>query len=131
MKRSVKRYSLRMAGIISLPDDLQEKLAATRAKLRVGYPFWLRPFMSRNVVAITLGRRIYILPSYLERSRDEVARLIRHELAHVAQVQRLGLIRFLATYAVEFVRHFRRTRSVDAAYHSISFEVEARQAEES
>lgn len=85
--------------------------------------------MSRNVVAITLGRRIYVLPSYVERSRDEVTRLIRHELAHVRQVARHGLIRFLALYVLEFVRHLRRTRSFDAAYHSISFEVEARQAE--
>jgi hypothetical protein len=119
-----------MAGIISLPDDLQEKVAATGARLRAGYPFWLRPFLSRQIVAITLGRRIYILPSYLERPQVEVARLIRHELAHVAQVQRHGLLRFLAMYVAEFARHLRRERSFDAAYHRISFEVEARQAEE-
>ena len=85
--------------------------------------------MARNVVAITLGRRIYVLPSYVQRSQAEVTRLIRHELAHVRQVERLGLVRFLARYVVEFVRHLRRTRSFDAAYHAISFEVEARQAE--
>lgn len=119
-----------MAGIISLPDDVLEKVAAARAKLRVGYPFWLRPFIARNVVAITLGRRIYLLPSFLQRSPDEVTKLIRHELAHVAQVQRHGLLIFLILYVAEFVKHLRRTRSFDAAYREISFEVEARRAEE-
>lgn len=112
------------------PDDLQELVARSRAKLRAGYPWWLRPWMARNVEAITLGRRIYILPSFLARPSADVARLIRHELAHVRQVERHGLIGFLVRYVAEFCGHLRRERSYHAAYRKISFEIEANEAEE-
>jgi hypothetical protein len=111
------------------PDDVQELVQRSRAKLRAGYPWWLRPWVARNVVAITLGRRIYILPEFLRKPPADVTRLIRHELAHVRQVERYGLIGFLARYVAEFVRHWRRERSVDAAYRKISFEIEAYEAE--
>ena len=98
--------------------------------LRAGYPWWLRPWLARNVVAITLGRRIYVLPRFLQKPSAEVTRLIRHELAHVQQVERHGLIGFLVRYLAEFFRHLRRERSIDAAYRKISFEIEALAAEE-
>lgn len=56
--------------------------------------------------------------------------LLRHELAHVRQVNELGLARFLWRYLAEFFRHWRRLRNVAAAYSAISFEVEARAAED-
>ena len=95
--------------------------------VRVGYPWWLRLFLARDVIAITLGRRIYVRG---EMTAAAFERLMRHELAHVRQVNRLGLIVFLWCYVAEFVRHFLRLRSVGAAYAAISFEVEARLAEE-
>jgi hypothetical protein len=81
-------------------------------------------------VAITLGRRIY-LSSAAERMKPEsVIRLLRHELAHVVQIERLGLFRFLWRYLQEFAVLYVRLRSVAAAYVAISFEIEARAAEE-
>ncbi|MEA2491258.1 MAG: hypothetical protein QOH21_3050 [Acidobacteriota bacterium] len=105
-------------------------LLRSRAKLRVGYPWWLRPWLARNVVAITLGRRIYILPRYMQKPPAEISRLIRHELAHVRQVERHGLLGFLVRYVAEFFGHLRRERSFDTAYRKISFEIEAAAAEE-
>jgi hypothetical protein len=98
-----------------------------RATVIVGYPWWLRLFLARDVIAITLGRRIY-LREMLDGPAYEC--LLRHELAHVRQVERHGLIVFLVRYVTEFARHWIRLRSVAAAYAAISFEIEARAAEE-
>ena len=108
---------------------MQKAISDARALVRVGYPWWLRPWLARNVIAITLGRRIYLSSAAATRSTDYLDRLLRHELAHVRQVRRHGLIGFLIRYAAEFLRHLWRTRSMDAAYRAISFEVEARAAE--
>jgi hypothetical protein len=81
----------------------------------------------RNVAAITLGRRIYVRSGVAE---SYMERLLRHELAHVRQIERHGLFRFYFLYVTEFVRHLRRVRSVGQAYSMISFEIEAVTAEE-
>ncbi|MGZ5441593.1 MAG: eCIS core domain-containing protein [Thermoanaerobaculia bacterium] len=121
--------SFRPSGLhpSDLHPSLKDAVAAARAKVRVGYPWWLRPLLARDVVAITLGRRIYVR-GMLESASFE--RLLRHELAHVRQVERLGLLVFLWRYVVEFVRNWMQLRSFAAAYAAISFEIEARAAEE-
>lgn len=115
---------------MNLPQAIQQSIADARAKVRVGYPWWLRPWMARDVIGITLGRRIYLSPSIAQRSEEYVARLLRHELVHVAQVNRLGLLVFLWRYVSEFARHYWRVRSIGRAYRMISFEVEAAAAEQ-
>ena len=112
---------------MQLPPALLATIAESRARVRVGYPWWLRPFLMRGVVAITLGRRIYVREAMASAAFE---RLMKHELAHVRQVQRLGLIRFLWRYVGEFVRHWMRLRDGSAAYAAISFEIEARAAED-
>ena len=109
---------------------IEQAIAEARARVRVGYPWWLRPFMARSVIGITLGRRIDLSANIERRSEDYVSRLLRHELVHVAQVNRLGLLRFLILYVAEFLRHFWRVRSIHRAYHLISFEIEAYAAEQ-
>ncbi|HEX9460646.1 MAG TPA: DUF4157 domain-containing protein [Thermoanaerobaculia bacterium] len=93
------------------------------AIVRIGYPWWLRPFVHRNVVAITFGRRIYLA----EEGAGEA--ILRHELVHVRQAEELGLVRFLGRYIAEYVRNRRRGMGHDEAYRAISFEVEAFTAE--
>lgn len=109
---------------MDLTPALAEMIDAARARVRVGYPWWLRPFLARDVIAITLGRRIYL------REGRAPERLLRHEIAHVRQVDRLGLYRFLRLYLTELARNWLHLRSVAAAYAAISFEIEARAAEE-
>ena len=116
---------------VKLPEGVEELIKETRAIVRVGYPWWLRWFLARDVIGITLGRRIYLSPNVSKRSNSYMERLLRHELAHVRQVNRHGLLGFLVRYIAEFVRHFVREKSVAAAYRKISFEVEAAAAEES
>src|SRR5688500_2488059 len=112
-----------------MPDlnpALTDAIAAAKARVRVGYPRWLRPWLTRDVIAITLGRTIYVSEQVL----DRLAPLIRHELVHVRQVNRHGLLLFLARYMGEFLAHFWRVRSVSRAYALISFEIEAAAAEQ-
>jgi uncharacterized protein DUF4157 len=115
--------------VLTLSDRITEGMSATRARVRVGYPWWLRPLLARDVIAITLGRTIFVSPQFVERAPEKVERLLRHELAHVRQVIRHGLIVFLWLYVTEFARHYVRVRGVSKAYQMISFEVEANAAE--
>lgn len=113
---------------MNLPQSLEQAIAEARAKVRVGYPWWLRPWLMRGVIGITLGRRIYL---DMRAAPASIERLLRHELAHVRQINRLGLLRFYWRYVAEFIHHFRRVRSIGQAYNLISFEQEAAEAERS
>jgi hypothetical protein len=115
--------------VVTLPSRLLPVIEETRARVRIGFPWWLRPWLARDVAAITLGRTIFVSKKFAERAPAQMERLLRHELAHVRQVLRLGLVRFLWQYVSEFARHYRRLRSVHQAYLAISFEIEANAAE--
>lgn len=99
--------------------DLNEE----NAIVRMGFPWWMRPFLMRGVVAITLGRRVWI------RNDAYSEALLRHELTHVRQMRELGLIRFGWRYLHEYLRNRTHGMSTDAAYRNISFEREAFAAE--
>lgn len=111
-------------------EELTGAIVAAGAKIRVGYPWWLRLFLLRDVLGITLGRRIYLSAGIAERPFEEIARLVRHELVHVRQAARLGLPLFFWRYAAEYVRNVRRGLRGWEAYRNISFEREAEAAEE-
>lgn len=98
----------------------------SNAIIRRGFPWWLRPFLMRNVIAITLGRRIWIAGRVAE---HEVAALVRHELVHVRQMGEIGFLPFLWRYLREYAGNRRRGMSHDDAYLAVSFEVEAFAAE--
>lgn len=115
---------------MNISGELQQAVEAARARIRVGYPWWLRRLLFPDVIAITLGRTIFVSPRFAGRPAEEVERLVRHELVHVRQVVRMGVIRFYARYAAELVRHFAATGSLNAAYHRVSFEIEAYAAED-
>jgi Domain of unknown function (DUF4157) len=111
---------------MNLPRAIEDAIADARARVRMGYPWWLRPWLMRDVAGITLGRRIYLsgkaAPAAMER-------LLRHELAHVRQINRLGLLVFYWRYVSEFGKHLWHVRSIHRAYALISFEREAAAAE--
>lgn len=116
-------------GRVDVSSDLRERIEAAGARVMLGYPWWLRTFVARNVVAITLGRSVYVSPAYLQRPALELERLLRHELVHVAQVARLGLLRFLVSYVREYASLRRKGLPAGEAYRAISFEREAFAAE--
>lgn len=106
--------------------EIEEALADARAVVRIGYPWWLRPWLFRDVAGVTLGRRIYLAAGI----RDErLEAMLRHELAHVRQVAELGVIPFLWRYGSEYLRYRRSGLSWDEAYRAISFERDAFAAE--
>lgn len=111
---------------MNLPQAIEEAIADARAKVRMSYPWWLRPWLMRDVIGITLGRRIYLNGNA---AQHKLERLLRHELAHVRQINRLGLFRFYWRYLSEFARHYWHVRSIGQAYALISFEREAVAAE--
>ncbi len=112
---------------MNLPDELRELIDKSRAKVRFGFPWWLRPFLMKDVLAITLGRRIYFAA---HAAGEKVHRTLKHELVHVRQVRELGLFRFYWRYISEWIRNLRAGMPASEAYRKISFEVEAYAAEE-
>ena len=92
-----------------------------------------------RIDAITLGRRVLVAPNHVRRGRGDGARavagrLMAHEVAHLLQAERAGLVRFLLAYLREYWNGMRRAPKWDAAAHwrayaEISFEREARAAE--
>jgi hypothetical protein len=96
----------------------------SNVRVRIGYPRWL--LLPRDVVAITLGRRIWVARELPPAQMDA---LLRHEMVHVRQMERLGVLWFLLRYVAEYVRNRARGLGHDAAYRAISFEREAFEAE--
>ena len=90
--------------------------------VRTGFPWWLRPFLFRNVIAITLGRRIYIAETLQGAERE---RILAHERVHVEQLERVGFLRFYLRYLREYVRNRWAGMPPHEAYRRISFEQEA------
>lgn len=109
-----------------LSDDLQAAISRSRAIVHPRFPWWLRPFLSRGVIAITLGRRIYVSAGD---AQIDLEQLLRHELVHIQQIVRLGFFRFYWLYFREYISLRRRGLSPSEAYQRISFETEAFAAE--
>ena len=111
---------------MNLPADLLQTIRDSDAKVRIGFPFWLRPFLMRGVDAITIRRHVYIAREIEQR---ELEALLRHELTHVRQMIAIGFVRFCWRYVVEYARNRRAGFSSHDAYRRISFEQEAEAAE--
>jgi hypothetical protein len=111
---------------MNLPPQLHVAIREANATIRFRFPWWLRPFVLRGVAGLTLGRRIYIAGDVPE---AEVPALIRHELVYVAQIGRLGILRFLWRYVREYFGNRWRGLPSHEAYRRISLESEAFAAE--
>jgi hypothetical protein len=92
-----------------------------------------------KISAITFGSRIFVAPELLWRNVDDrlalSAELVVHEATHVLQYERTGVVPFLFLYLRDYARALGREAGGAwerhrAAYLAISFEVEARAAEE-
>lgn len=75
--------------------------------------------LSSSRVAIVVGRTIHLHNTTKEEFlRNE--RWVKHEMCHIEQYRRLGLVRFIALYLWDSLRN---------GYRNNKFEVEARKAE--
>lgn len=91
-----------------------------------------------DIGAITFGRRIFVLPKYVE--RDGQGRLTiegalaAHEATHALQYERAGFAGFLGLYLRGYWRALRAQKRLNgaahhSAYRAINEESEAREAE--
>ncbi|MBW3671983.1 MAG: DUF4157 domain-containing protein [Acidobacteria bacterium] len=94
-------------------------------RIRVGFPALLTPFLRRRVLAITLGRTVWIHPLVMETAPDGLKLLLEHELIHVAQYERDGTIPFLLRYLAEYLRGRWMGMTHYQAYRAVSYEREA------
>lgn len=81
---------------------------------------WVGGPVPPGAEAVTLGRIICV-----RRSAAGDERLLRHELVHVEQWRRLGVVRFLGRYLSAYARWRLRGYSHWGAYRRIPLEVEA------
>jgi hypothetical protein len=88
---------------------------------------WLARLWGRDISAMTLHTTIYVRADVLDRDPAVLGPLIVHELAHVQQWSRLGMVRFLWNYLSGYVRGRLTGLSHRAAYRAIPLEVEARE----
>lgn len=90
-----------------------------------------RPLLGRWVGAITLPWAVYVAADVLTGDRRRLARLLVHELAHVAQWRALGVGGFLRRYLTDYLRVRIGGGSHRQAYAAISLERQAVEATES
>ena len=81
---------------------------------------WVGGPVPRGSSAITLGRIVIV-----RRRAAANERLLRHELVHVQQWRRLGIVGFLVRYVGAYLRWRARGFGHWAAYRRIPLEVEA------
>lgn len=85
-----------------------------------GHWRWVGGPVPPGAAAMTLGKLVLV-----RRRAVGDERLLRHELVHVAQWRRLGVVGFLRRYLVAYARWRLRGHPHGAAYRRIPLEVEA------
>ena len=94
-------------------------------------PRWFRALWAEGIAAVTMPWAIYFTPAMMDRHLAgaepyRVGKLLVHELAHVEQLKRLGVIRHVVQYVSDYGRgRFRRLGHWEA-YRQVRLEVEAR-----
>jgi hypothetical protein len=98
-------------------DEYEQQATVGRHRFAVAGPFWCFVLNRFGFAAITTPwRAIYMLPQYFDH-----ARLRRHELAHIAQIDRDGAWYFWPKICFDYVWH---------GYKNSPYELEARAAED-
>jgi hypothetical protein len=87
---------------------------------RDGYWLWVGGPVAPGAAATTLGPLVLI-----RRRAGDDRRLLRHELEHVVQWRRHGVVGFSVRYLGPYLRWRLRRYSHWAAYRRIPFEIEA------
>jgi hypothetical protein len=87
---------------------------------RDGWWLWVGGPVPRGASGITVGRVVSV-----RRGREHSPRLLRHELEHVAQYRRFGVVGFLRRYVAAYLRWRLRGYGHWGAYRRIPFEASA------
>lgn len=124
--RSAAQFLAAVPGCLAACQEELGDLQPGRVPVRVA-PRWLPRIRSGEFAAITLPWAVYVSPGLLERSPEEVAGVLTHELVHVAQWRRDGLVRFALGYVGQYLGNRRRGMDRHTAYLEIPHEREARE----
>jgi hypothetical protein len=87
---------------------------------------WFRFFWAKGITAVAMPWGIYAHPDRLEEPAADLGRLVVHELAHIDQWRRLGMIGWSRAYLGDYLRGRRAGLGHWGAYRSIGLEEEAR-----
>jgi len=87
---------------------------------------WFRLFWAKGITAVALPWGIYAHPNRLDAPVADVGRLVVHELTHIDQWRRLGLLKWSRAYLGDYLRGRRAHLGHWAAYRAIGLEQEAR-----
>lgn len=90
-------------------------------------PRWLNPIWQEPFVAIAMPWGIYLRHDVGVLDSEHLRRVLHHELVHIAQWRRLGVLGFIMSYVGDYLRARRAGMSHLEAYTAISLEREARQ----
>ena len=123
---------LRAAGID--PDDLRKfmpRVDPATIKVRVASP-WFRRLWAKGIAAVALPNGVYVQPAVMERFRtgaepERSGRLIVHELMHIEQWRRLGMLRHVTQYVGDYLRNRFRRLGHWESYRAVRLEQEARE----
>lgn len=116
------------APSVELSDRLAARLpgfdpSAVRFVVRLP---WFAKFSAVPPLALAWRATVHLHPAALADAAG-LEGLLLHELVHLRQQRRDGLIRFALRYAGDYLRGRFRGLSRDAAYRAIRYEVEARE----
>lgn len=87
-------------------------------------PWWLRAVWSGWVQGMATPSTIYVRSRWLDDAAGAAA-LVTHELVHVSQWRRIGILRFALGYLWGALSGIVKYRSIRRAHSHISFEKEA------
>jgi len=115
----------------------QEWLARVLPRIDVGRiqvreaPGWFMRFWAKGIVAVAMPWGIYFTPAMMDRYESgaeplRLAQLLVHELTHIEQVKRSGVLRHSATYVLDYLKGRVARRGHWDSYRAIRHEIEAR-----
>lgn len=89
-------------------------------------PWVMRRLWGKGISAMTMRKTVFIDPVAFGWPPARLVALLAHELVHVRQWSRLGGLRFLSSYLVQYLKGRLRGLGHRAAYLDIAYEQEAR-----
>ena len=90
----------------------------------MNFNHWIFKFLPNHINGLTLPWGSY----FKEQFPDN--RVVIHELVHQKQIKELGILKFYSQYVLEYLKNLPKYKHPFDAYWNISFEIEARKAEQ-
>jgi len=116
----------------SLLRDVMPRVDPDRVRIRIA-PRWFRWFWAKGIAAVTTPFGVFVRSDIAARIRPgdgdrRIGLLLVHELMHVEQLARLGIVAHTVQYVADYVRGRRRRLGHWEAYRAVRLEAEARAA---